>query len=635
MSRAPRDPSTRRSNAGHAGESSGGGKVFRHPAAWAVLLGAITFLVFAPSLRNDFVAFDDIPEIVARPDYNPPSLPKLAHYWKEPVPDLYTPVLWTVWGLLAFVARTEDANGVHWSAFPYHLFNVAAHVASAVMAFLVLRRLVRSERAAFVGAALFAVHPIQVEAVAWVSGMKTPLSGFFALWSAWHYLRFSELRYGDDVPEDPQARRRGWIHYAAALVVFVLAMITKPTVVVLPLILGAVEWLLRHRRLMQAVIPLAPWLALGVAFGILNKSAQPASMVFHPTLLERVLISLQSLSFYLWKLVLPYPLLPDYSHWPDQLVQSKWLWIGAAPAAVLLVVSAALARRVPWLAAGTVVFALGGVTTLGVISYDYQLYSTVADRYAYLSVFGVAIVVAYIARGRLPASVGRKKSARRAGGAMTATVSIVLVVCGILSVVQSTLWANSDTLFKHTLQYNPDSLIAYRSFAFLAARRGAWNDVSAVASEGLVHRPGDPVLLQYLGNAALAQNRVDEAIAAFTAATKGDPRGADKWMGLGFALDRAGRTAEAEAAFKDATRAETRDKAEVAPAYENLGILAVRRQNWDEAAGYFRQALEADPETPRSREGLAFVLARQRDTAQTRPATPSATQPAINPAEVR
>src|SRR4029079_5054686 len=137
-------------------------------------------------------------------------------------------VLWTVWGLLAFVARTRDATGVHWDAFPYHLFNVAAHVAAAVMAFLVLRRLVRSNRAAFLGAALFAIHPIQVEAVAWVAGMKTPLSGFFALWSVWHYLRFSELRF-EGAPDNERARKRAGIHYAAAIVILVLAMITKPT----------------------------------------------------------------------------------------------------------------------------------------------------------------------------------------------------------------------------------------------------------------------------------------------------------------------------------------------------------------------------------------------------------------------
>ena len=95
---------------------------------------------------------------------------------------MYTPMLWTVWGLLAFVARTQDAGGaVHWSAIPYHLFNVAAHVGAAIMAYLVLRRLVRSSKAAFLGAAVFALHPMQVEAVAWVAGMKTPLSGFFSL----------------------------------------------------------------------------------------------------------------------------------------------------------------------------------------------------------------------------------------------------------------------------------------------------------------------------------------------------------------------------------------------------------------------------------------------------------------------
>jgi Tfp pilus assembly protein PilF len=633
LSRASRDPATQQTKSprkARAAERARSTSIFHHPAGWAVLLAVITAVAFAPTLRNDFVAFDDVEYVVRHADYNPPSLAKLGHYWTEPYPDMYTPVLWTVWGLLAFVARTQDASGaVHWSALPYHLFNVAAHVGAAVMAFLVLRRLVRSSKAAFLGAAVFALHPMQVEAVAWVAGMKTPLSGFFALWAAWHYLRFADRRDEEppaaSLPSSPGSRRRAWLEYAAATVLFALAMVTKPTTVVLPLILAVIEWLLRGRRPRRWLPALLPWLVFAVALGAVSKHAQPAPMVLHPTLVQRGLIALHSLSFYLNKLVIPYPLIPDYSHTPQALVANlRGLWLGAIPATILLLLGAAFVRRAPWFTAGVVVFALGGVTTLGLISYDYQNYSTGADRYAYLSVFGAAIVVAYAIPSRKAADA--RPTSEHAWKFAPAVGSMVVVVCAILTFIQCTLWVNSQTLFQYTLQHNPDSLIAYRSLAYLVSGpRHSWQELYAVAREGLEHRPGDPVLSQWLGNAAMGLGRVDEAIAAFRLAVAGDPRGADKLNGLGSALAKAGKLKEAEAMFEAATHAEDADQTNVAIAHENLGILTGRQGRWDQSVRHFTEALRIDPGLPNSKSLLPQAMANRDAATQSRPATaPSA-----------
>ena len=627
-----------------------GRRLIHSPAVWAAVLGALVLVAFGPALGGQFVAFDDDTELVGRPEYNPPAFSNFERFWTAPYPDLYTPVLWTVWGLLAFVARTEDAEGVSWDPLPYHAFNLAAHIGAAVMAFLVLRRLVRSDRGAFFGAGLFALHPLQVEAVAWVSGMKTPLSGLFALWSAWHYLRYSDLRHHAAATGGggSGASRLGPVHYAAATALFLLAMITKPTVVVLPLMIATCEWLLRGRRARELVLPLVPWLVVGVLLGLVNEGAQgtaavAAAGVAHPPVVMRPLIALHSLSFYLFKLVLPWPLLPDYSHTPESLLaRPVRLWLGALPALAVLAAAALAWRRRAWVPAGVALFVLGGATTLGFIPYYYQVYSTVADRYAYLSVLGVALVVAHLLREQPVAP--RPKPPKRGtvatrGGALPVVVgSAILLICGVLTASQCARWSDSNTLFTYTLRHNPDSLVAYRCLAAVASEEGRWADISALAQEGLKRRPGELSMLEWAGRAALNQGRLDEAITFFREAVRRNPTGAHELNALGLALAQAGHPAEAEEVLKAATRGDPTAKgrtvgagggreAGVAAAYQNLGLLTGRQGRWEESERYFREALRVQPDLPQALALLPEVTAR-RDAA--RAAAPQ-TSPSIGP----
>jgi tetratricopeptide (TPR) repeat protein len=288
------------------------------------------------------------------------------------------------------------------------------------------------------------------------------------------------------------------------------------------------------------------------------------------------------------------------------------------PAAVLLGVAVVLWRRAPWVTVAVVTFTLGAVTTLGLIPYDYQVYSTVADRYAYLSMLGPALALAYFVRGR-----GSRAFAAAVG---------VLAACAVLTAVQCTRWADNATLFNYTLRHNPRSLVAYRSLAFDANAHGRPDDVLEFSRRGLEVRPGDAVMLQWVGNIAMQRGRFDEAAAAFGEAAKtAGPRRAETLSSLGAALAQSGRLPEAEAAFQQAVKEDPK----FGPAYENLGILNAQRRNWDESIRYLSRALEMNPESPRAKVLLpqisAHVAAMRRATATTPTTT---TSPSAAPASV-
>lgn len=558
-------------------------------------LALLTLLAFLPTFGNGFIAFDDIDWLTANPDYNPPSFAKFGRSWTQAYPDLYTPMLWTVWGLLAFISRTTTSGGqVVWDPMPYHAFNVAAHLATVMMVFLVLRRLVRSDMAAFFGAALFAVHPIQVEAVAWVSGMKTPLSGFFSIWAIWHYLRFSELRYGSPVdPVLPRAnpgadRRRAWLHYAVSTAAFLLAIITKPTVIVLPLIVALVEWMLRKRPIRSLIVPLGPWVVLSIAFALINNGAQPAPDVFRPAILQRALISLDSLGFYLGKVIAPYPLLPDYGRTPQKLVAWGWARPGWVVASIVLAAALVFWRRVPWATVAIATFALGAVTTLGLVPYDYQSYSTVSDRYVYLSMFGIALGTAALLQGsradgkprRWPVGVG----------------ICVVGACTVLTLMQCRRWHDTQRVFQYTLRYNPESLAAFRGLSEDAFTNNRYPETLEIARRGLEVRPGDGGLLQWVGTIYFLQRDYERAAEAFEAGAKSTKARSENLNGLGQCYAELRRPADAQAAFEEAIKVWP----ENALAHENLGILFGRLRQWDQAIAEFDRALAIDPTLTRA-----------------------------------
>ena len=563
------------------------------PAAVVVCL---TLFTFVPVLRNGFIDWDDSTQIVRNPRFNPPTLAGLVQYWHAPRlgEEFYVPLTYTVLWILAAAARGVEGTGaVVMHAWPFHAASWLVHAACAAMVLVVLYRLTGHRWASALGAALFALHPVQVEAVAWAVTLYSSLSTLFALLATWQYLNFSDAR-AVAAGGDAMTRRSAWTHYLLATAAFIAAVLTKPTVVTVPLMIAAIEVVVRGRRGRDVVVPLGLWLLLAAPIVLLVRAAEQGAPVDAPALPWRGLIAVDSLAFYLYKLALPLRLLPDYGRSPRWLLDRPELMYTWVVPVVLMAVAWHFRARQKWLLACVLVFVAALLPTLGLVPFDYQRYSTVADRYLYPAMLAPALALAWVL-------------SRRPRPAYFAAAGALLLVLAVLSHVQTYRWRDSQTLFTHTLSVNPRSLAAHVVFGFLHENRGRDDDAMAEFRAALQTNPNDAMALAHVGNIHLRAGRFDDAAASYRAAllNGGDP---SLNVNLGAALAQAGRTEDAIAALNEAIARRPGN----ADAHANLGNVLASKQDWPGARRHLEEALRLDPSHANAKHTLSQINAMGR-----------------------
>src|SRR3954471_6534819 len=223
-------------------------------SAWPMraLIAASVVIAFGYSVTGQFVGWDDQELIVGNPNFNPPTMHGLLEHWRRADHQMYIPVVYSAWWGLAHFGMNPLA---------FHVANVVVHLLSAWVVFEILLLLVESRWAACAGAILFAVHPLQTEAVAWATGMKDCLSGLLSLVAIWQYLLFRQ--------ENSRAR------YALASTAFALALLAKPSTVCVPLICAAIDWLLLRTSWRRILASLGPWLLLAGGAAWIAAKVQP------------------------------------------------------------------------------------------------------------------------------------------------------------------------------------------------------------------------------------------------------------------------------------------------------------------------------------------------------------------------
>ena len=282
-------------------------------------------MVFAAAVAHP-LAWDDHIHLRDNPHLNPPTWAGLRALWAGPFEDLYSPLVYTVWAALAALAR--GADGV-FSPWPFHALCLAFHALNALLVFFLARRLVQDPRAAAAGAALFALHPLQVEPVVWASGLKDVLCGTFALGAL-----LMLVRAGDETT----LRRRAM--FAGATVLYTLALLTKPAAVALPVVALGLERLALQRSRARVLTTFAVWALLALPMVWVTSRAQPLTAEgFESPLLGRPVVALDALGFYLGKLLLPVPLTIDYGRTPLGVLANRTtiLTVTFALAALMLV----------------------------------------------------------------------------------------------------------------------------------------------------------------------------------------------------------------------------------------------------------------------------------------------------------
>jgi protein O-mannosyl-transferase len=602
-----------------------------HIAA-ALIVAAVAIVAFLPALQGDFLAWDDDRNFVDNPAYRGLGPAQLRWMWTTFHMGHYIPLSWMTLGLDYTLWGMNPAG--------YHLTNLLLHAAHAVALYFLARRLLvlagvvapgagaiaTAVPAAF-AALVFAIHPLRVESVAWVTERRDALSGLFSALTliCW-------LRAGDEGEKNAR-----W--YTAALVAYVCALLSKATAMSLPAVMlvlavyplrrvgGQAGWWTPPAR--RTYLELAPFAALGLAALLLSMVAlsPPAQL----PLGGKVAVSAYSLAFYLWKTLSPSALSPLYEMPPSVDPFAARYLVSYGVAALFLASLWLLRRRTPGAVAALVAFALLLLPMLGVVQNGPQI---VAPRYTYHAAPAIAI----LAGGLLAVAM------RRAGPWSAAVAAVVLLALGSLTWSETQVWHDSERLWTRVLERDAESSIAHNGLAVIMAARGQLPDAVdhyrralaidpdyaeghnnlgvALARQGsfaeaiphyeraLALKPGYADAHANWGVAVGAAGDLTGAIAHYERAIALDPRSADAEVNWGNALVRLDRPGDALPHYEAAVRIREGH----ADAERNWGVALARLGRIDDAIPHFRRATELAPGDAQARAYLddAERIARER-----------------------
>ena len=417
----------------------------------------------------------------------------------------------------------------------YHLVNLLLHAAAAGLVYVILRNL--EIAGAYVAAAMFALHPVQVESVAWITEQKNTLSAVFYLAAMIMYLRFDA------------GRKR--LPYALALGLFVLALLSKTVTTTLPAALLVIFWWKRGKlSWRQDVLPLVPFFIVGVAAGLFTAWAERTLIgaegdTYELTALQRGLLAGRAIWFYLSKLVWPTNLIFVYPRW-EVNPSIWWQWLFPLAATLVLVVLWLLRRRwraplAAWLFfTGTLFPALGFFNV-----YPFR-YSFVADHFQYLASLGIFVPTAAVLA---LAGAGRPRQVRRLGAALSV---VMLGTLAALTWRQSQMYHDIETLWHTTIDRNPTCWMAFNNLGNVLQSRGRFPEAIPLYEQALRIKPDHGPAHNNLGSALLNVGRPEEAIDHLQRALLLMPAGPQIYNNLGFAFYQTGHLAEAIEQYQQA-----------------------------------------------------------------------------------
>jgi protein O-mannosyl-transferase len=512
----------------------------------ALLVGALTLAVFAPTLANGWVEWDDRVNFLDNPHYRGLGWPQIVWAFTVAWNGHWTPLAWLSLGL----------DYVLWGLNPvgYHLTNILWHAATAALFVLVAGRLLRRvwpgvtpatlRLGAATAALFFAVHPLRVESVAWATERRDLLSGFFYLLTILAWLVMVERTDGT---------RSRW--FAVALAAYALALLSKSIVISLPVVLLVLDvyplrrltaetWrTLPGRAVLLEKAPFVLMAAAVTALTVLTFRSMLASLQDYPPL-ARLGVVCYGLAFYVWKTLAPADLSPIYElPWQVSLAEPAFL---ASVLAVVVVIVVLLVVRRWWPAglAAAVAYALTLAPVSGVSQAGPQL---VADRYSYLAMLGPALLLG----GGVMALANGALGELRAGlvRVILGAVALWIVVLAVLTVAQVRVWRNDRALWEHALAVNPDCGYCNAEYARSQAASG---EAEGRLRGLLVTDPGDVDARTRLGAVLVQSRRYGDAEVELRTVLRQAPDSPDALTFLGLALVESGRAADALPFFERA-----------------------------------------------------------------------------------
>lgn len=601
-----------------------------HPWLIAGLLLLLTFALYAPAVYHDFVNYDD-------PDYVTANAHVLGGITAKGIQWAFTSGHASNWHPLTWISHQLDGALYGSSPGGHHLTSILLHVLNAWLLFVLLRELTGAHWRALLVCALFALHPLRVESVAWVSERKDVLSGCFFLLTIWAYQRFARA------DTNLKSVRRCW--FAAALLFFSFGLLSKPMLVTTPFVLLLLDyWPLRRLQSpelfrIQAWLPLlkekVPFFALAVASSIITFLVQRegGAVSASISLGARLANAFVAHARYLKKFFIPSDLAVLYPHpgyWPSSIL--------AASVLVALALAGLVwwqRRNRPQLLTGYLWFIGMLVPVIGIVQVGIQ---SMADRYTYLPMIGLTVAL-----------VWSLAEIRFVSSRPVLSTAVAIGVCCALSALtarQINFWRNSETLFTRTVDVTPNNYLAYNNLGHyleshgksdlalehyrksvsinplydealnnlghaLASRR-QYPEAIELLKRAVAAKPNEVEAHNNLGNALSEVGQLEEAIPHYQFVLQKDPMHANANNNYGIALAMKGDLAGAITHFQRALET----KPDYAGAYSNLGNAYAVSKRLEEAEQAFRRAMELDPREPKARNNYGNVLAERGRLAE-------------------
>jgi tetratricopeptide (TPR) repeat protein len=539
----------------------------------------LTFIIYIPTITGGFI-WDDYTLIIENPLIKAGD--GLYRFWLTTEAPDYFPLTsttfwieWRLWGM--------NPAG-------YHLLNIFLHVMSAILIWRVLKML--NIPGAWLAGLIFAVHPVNSESVAWIAERKNTLSMFFYVLSIFIYLK--------------SERKNSRYLYLLSLVAFLLALLSKTAVVMMPFVLLGCAWWQRQKITPSDIFRTIPFFALSAMLSLVTiwfqyNRAIAGDIVRTDSFFSRFAVAGRAIWFYIYKAVFPHELMFVYPRWEtDAPALTSYI-----PGLILISMLMLFWRyRTAW--GRSFLFSLGYVTVtlfpvLGFFNIYFMRYSLVSDHWQYVAVIGVIALVCGIGTYLYES---RNKIDRQ----MFVAVSVLIVTLFAYKTwTQAHIYKDQETLWADSVAKNPDAALARIHLGAIRKEQGRLEEAFAQFSQVLKRNPADAEANYNMGVVLELQGKLDEAAGYYSKVLKIKPSDADAHNNLGDILKRQGKFEDALTHYSEALKIKPDD----AKLYNNAGIVLGLLGKTEEAVGHFSRAIKIKSDDAETHFNLGFTHERQ------------------------
>ena len=551
----------------------------------AALLALVTIAVYWPATRCGFVNYDD-------QDYVTDNLHVQAGLNMEGVKWAFFNAVSANWHPVTMLSHMLDCQLFGLQPWGHHLTSVSLHVINTVLVFLLLRRMTGAIWRSLMVAAVFGLHPLHVESVAWVAERKDVLSTLFWILTLWAYVKYVEST------QIRNSKSKVW--YGAALAMFVFGLMSKAMLVTMPCVLLLLDyWPLKRfksGRTWLLIMEKIPFFVLAAVASVVTFVVQQQGGAM--TTIESIPLGarignvLISYCCYLGKMIWPTNLAVLYPHpgyWPQEQVLLAGVFLCGV--SMLLFV---MRGQYPFLLMGWLWFCGTLVPVIGLVQVGDQ---AMADRYTYVPSLGLLILTNW----------GVFELTRRwryQAIALALAGSVVIALCIAVTRRQLEYWKDSEALFRHTLEVTENNYVAHDSLGMALVKKGQTQEAISQLQEAIRLKPDYAKAYDNLGTTLGSKGQIDEAINQFQEAIRLKPDFASAHFNLGIVLFKKSQTDEAITQFREAIRLKPDD----AYARNSLGAALGKKGQIDEAIGQLQEAIRLKPDYAEARQNLAYAL---------------------------